>query len=193
MVKNMSKRTVKKTSTGVKVLIVLMAIALLGVAWYAVDPTLAGFLTVKPSEDHPTGLWEGGTFALSVDGRNSLDASASATAGTDFTASFYGFRSGSYQFLGSDTGSGVDVESIPADNGYVWLMVKEISTKYYYADAPNTVAQNTYMKEYRWVDIDGDTNKEWIYKCDLWNIPTAGILYPSRTYYPYFLDRKSVV
>lgn len=131
--------------------------------------------------------WLGGTFTLTVAGRDSLDASSSATAGTDFTSSFYAYRSGTWVFLGSEDGTGTNIESDPEDDGYIWLLVEEISSKYYYADTAMTLSKNTYITDYKWVDADGDTDKEFLYKISLWNIPEPASGYPSRTFYPYFL------
>lgn len=147
--------------------------------------------TTGTGVDQDTGEWEGGTFTLTVAGRDTLDASGSLTAGTDFTASFYGFRSGSWVFLASEDGTGTNVESDAIDQGYIWLLVEEISTKYWYADVVQTKSKHTYITDYKWVDADGDTDKEVLYKVSLWNIPPPASGYPSRTFYPYFLKESS--
>lgn len=144
-------------------------------------------LRQKPPTPTPTGEWPGGTFDLTVAGRNSLDSSASLTPGTHFDTGFYGYRNGIWVFLGADAGSSIEIESIPEDEGYIWLLIEEQSSDYYYSDVPTTLAKNTYLIDYKWTDADGDTDKEFLYKVSLWNIPPPASGYPSRTYYPYFL------
>jgi hypothetical protein len=183
---------VKKVTTNQKWVAGILLALIVGVGyWYTQDPTLGGFLAAKkpggdgtppPGED-----WLGGTFSLIDKGRNSLDSSGSLTTGTNYDSSWYAYRGGNWVFLGAGSGSGVNIESIAEDDGYLWLLVEEKSSQYYYADTTMTLSKNTYMTDYRWVDADGDTDREFIYKCSLWNIPKPASGYPSRTFYPYFL------
>jgi hypothetical protein len=141
----------------------------------------------KPGEK-----WTGGTYDLITKGRNSLDSSASLTSGTDFDSSWYRFSGGSWVFIGSGSGSsGNNLESIAEDEGYLWHLVEEKSSKYFYADVPMTLSKNPYIIDYKWVDVDGDTDKEFVFKCSLWSIPPPASGYPSRTFYPYFLAESS--
>lgn len=169
---------------------VILCLAVAGVAYYF-DPTLGGLLSQQPTPGPgptPGDLWLGGTFDLTVAGRNSLDSSGSLTVGTDFTGDWWAYRSGAWVFLGSGSASGTEIESIADDDGYIWLLVEEKSSKYYYADVANTMARNTYiLGDYKWMDADGDTDKEFLFKVSLWNIPEPASGYPARTYYPYFL------
>ncbi len=136
--------------------------------------------------------WTGGTYELTVAMRDTLDASASMTTGTDASISYYAYRSGGWVFIGSATSGGDDqVESDPVDDGYIWVLTEEASSKYYYADTGNTVSKSTHITDYKWVDADGDTDKEFLYKISLWNIPEAASGYPKRTYYLYYYAESS--
>lgn len=169
--------------TNEKVILAIVIIAIIGGAYYmgAFDQWLA----VTPYEP-VEGEWLGGTFDLTVAGRNTLDSSVSLVD-ADFTANWYAYRNGVWVFLGSGVVAGTEIESIAEDNGYIWLLVEELSSKYFYADTSMTLSKNTYITDYKWVDADGDTDKEFLYKVNLWNIPEPASGYPSRTFYPYFL------
>lgn len=166
------------------VLALLIIACLVGVGLWQ-GGYLDEYLAVK--KEIPTGEWPGGTFDLTVAGRNTLDSSTTLTVGTDFTGNWYGYRQGSWVFLGAGSGSGTEIESDPADDGYIWLLCEEISSKYYYADTTMTQSKNTYITDYKWTDANGDTDKEFLYKVSLWNIPPPASGYPARTFYPYFL------
>lgn len=165
------------------ILILLIAYYAGGLAWLGISPPTEP----EPTNGEPPTGWLGGTFDLTIAGRNSLDSSASLVVGTDFTGDFYAYRSGSYVFLGAGSATGTQIESEPSDNGYIWLLTEEINTKYYYADIPSTLSKSTYISEKRWTDADGDGDKEFVFKISLWNIPKPASGYPSRTFYPYFM------
>lgn len=139
-----------------------------------------------PPPPPPSG-WQGGTFSLITAGRDTLDSSGSLTVGTDFTGNWYAYRNGLWVFLGAGSASGVNIESDPTDDGYIWMFLEEISTKYWYSDIGQSLSKNTYMTDYQWIDVDGDATKEFAIKCSLWYIPEPASGYASRTYYPYFL------
>lgn len=151
------------------------------------------FLEVTPTPGPtptPGDQWLGGTFDLTVAGRDTLDSANSLTVGTDFTGNWWAYRSGTWVFLGSGSATGTEIESDPIDDGYIYLLCEEISTKYWYSDTGYTVAKNTYVTDYKWVDADADTDKEFCYKISLWNIPPPASGYPARTFYPYFLKES---
>jgi hypothetical protein len=172
---------------------ILLALILGVTVWYVKDPTLGGYLQQKQPDDDtgpkpkPGDEWLGGTYDLMDKGRNTLDSSASLTTGTDYSSSWYRYQNGDWSFISAGSGSsGNNIESIPYDDGYIWLLAEETSAKYYYVDVARTLSKNTYIIEYRWEDVDGDTDKEFVFKCSLWEIPEPASGYPERTFYPYF-------
>lgn len=139
------------------------------------------------NEDPIVEGWAGGTFALTVAGRNTYDTSSSLTVGTDFTGNWYRFVNGEWSFITSGSGSGSNVETEVSDGGYLWLMVEEISSKYYYVDVDKTEAQSSYIVDgaTQWTDVDNDNEKEYAFKVDVSGIPAAASGYPARTYLIY--------
>jgi len=182
-------RTITKTSGTVKAIAALAVLSLVGVVlWTGYQTDWTWKFQITPGEP-PTGTWKGGTYRLTVAGRDTLDSSASLVVGTDFTGSWYGYRSSKYVFLGVGSSSGADVESKAEDDGYIYLKVEEISTKYYFSD-PMATVDYTYIKSYSWLDIDNDLEKEFVYKCSLWDIAKSGDYYP-RTFYASFKAESS--
>ena len=179
----------KKSQKPWAYLLALVFICYMGASVYfqSFDPRTWQLKAVPPPAEEPPTGWAGGTFTITVAGRDSLDSSGSLTAGTDFTSSIYAFRQGGWVFLGASSGSGTNIESLPQDDGYIWVLCEEASTKYWYSDKVTTQSMNYYCKGYQWADADKDTTKEFLYKFSLWNIPEPASGYPSRTFYPYFI------
>ena len=173
----------------------ILLLLIIGIAYFGY--TKGWFSGLVPGQQVPTapsqpttpttGGWEGGTFTVYVKGRNSLDSSSALTAGTNFNTGIYAYRNGHWVFLGSDTGSGVNIEATREDNGYVWVLVEEKSGQYYYVDVPTTLQMNSRVSEYRWTDADGDNQKEFLFKLSLLDVPKPASGYPQVTFYPYFL------
>jgi hypothetical protein len=179
-------------TTNQKWVVALIIIGLLFGAFAYSQGWLDEYLaTKKDGNGNGDGEWAGGTFDLIDKGRNSLDSSGSLTTGTNYASSWYRYTSGLWVYLGAGSGSsGNNIESIPDDEGYLWLLVEEKSSQYYYVDVSMTRSKNPYILDYKWVDADGDTEKEFVFKCSLWDIPKPASGYASRTYYPYFTSES---
>lgn len=137
----------------------------------------------------PTNLELGiGTFTLKDVARNSLDISTSLTIGTNVNHNWYAFRNGAWVLVGASGGTtGTDIETEAADNGYIYVVSSIPSGQSYYTDAAETVAMNSRVVSSQFVDVTGDTIKEFAFKWNMKNIPEAASGYPSATFTGYYL------
>lgn len=149
-----------------------------------------GNLTIVPTPT-PLGAVPEGTFTVKSASYNSLDISTALTYGTDVDVSYYAFRQGGWVLLGAYGATGTDVEITNVDQGYIYMMCIRHSTATYLFDAAKTLAMNTRAVSAQFIDITGDTIKEFIVKYSMFNIPSAASGYPSTTFTTYFLDDDS--
>jgi len=137
----------------------------------------------------PTGI-PVGTYTFKDVAYNSLDISAALTLGTDVDQSFYAYRGG-WVLLGAHGASGTDIEITTGDNGYVYVLCQRHSTATYIFDAAKSLAMNVRAVGIQFLDVTGDTVKEFMVKWSMHNIPAAASGYPSCTFTGYYYDDDS--
>jgi len=132
-----------------------------------------------------------GTFTMKDTAYNALDITSALTLGTNVDQSFYGFRNGGWVLLGGHGASGTDIELIPQDGGYIYILCQRHSTQAYIFAAAQSLAMNPRAVQCQFLDVTGDSIKEFIVKWNMANIPPAASGYPSCTFNGYYFADDS--
>jgi len=132
-----------------------------------------------------------GTYTMKDVAYNALDISSALTLGTNVDQSFYANRGGGWVLLGGHGASGTDIEITTQDNGYIYVLCQPHSTQTYIFDAAKALAMNSRAVSVQFIDVTGDTTKEFMVKYSMFNIPAAASGYPSTTFTGYYYSEDS--
>ncbi len=119
-----------------------------------------------------------GVFEESCKGFQSAAPGTTVTVNTNFDVFWLHFVGGSWIPEGGAyvPASTQYYDAKADDNGYAWIMVKNIAAQNFYVDYAKIKASNSYVVGYQFTDGDADGKKEFIFQYDLKNhaIPSSG-------------------
>lgn len=147
--------------------------------------------TSTQKQDYENGI---GMFEMSQTGYDSLAPATARAHGTVFNLFWYTKRGTTYAYhgTGGTVASPVYVDMTSEDGGYMYVAVDIISSQNHHIDVDKIKATNSWIEQALWMDIDGDTVNEFVFKYDMkgHSIPNSG--YPAVTFHVHcFADDTS--
>jgi len=116
-----------------------------------------------------------GQFEMNTKIYDSLVVATAYTVGTDANIYYYHFLQGRW-ILGVTASAGTDLfDAKPEDNGFMWVVVVPTANAYY-IDYQKIMANDPYIVNYQYVDVDGTGVRHFAFQYDLKNhaIPASG-------------------
>jgi hypothetical protein len=176
--------------------IILIAIVVAGLAWYyGLIPDIMPQQRVQPvdytaSEQDKANYKLGiGRFNLLESFVDSQDIGTARTSGTNYQVLWYS-RQG-LNWIYHDTGNDKYATLTPADNGYLWIVVKIPSGQAFYVDYQKIMTNNQYCRTYLYQDMDEDGDKEFCFQYDMQDHPIPNSGYPAISFKGFIITYDS--